>query len=184
MPEIQIEDQPESLILRLPWRPLRLARNVGGLAVAFALVILLVIWKSHGWLCPVFGFGFVFGSILAFLYLTTATPLLTQTTARITRDSVEIEKQRFGRRPNRKSYSITDESRAYKWYDRQRVGGDSTPQPQGIEVGEHWENVERSVHEVAKNDRPRFGWSLSESEMDDLIGRVNAFLDRVRRKLT
>ena len=182
MPDIRIEERNESLTLRLPRRPLRLVGNTGGLALAFTLVILLVIWKSRGWLCPVLGFGLVFGSILAFLYLTTATPLLTHTTIRITRDALEVDKERFGRRPKHGSYVITDESRAYKWYDRQRVGSDSTPRPQGIEVGEQWENVERSIDEVEKGVRPQFGWSLSESEMDELIERINAFLERVSRR--
>jgi hypothetical protein len=159
---------------------MRLVVQVGALTAVSAAVLLLIIYKSGGWLPPVIGFGALFGLFLTMIFASTGAECLSSTCVTITPEQVHVWKKRLGKKPTECVYPLNDRSHAYKWYQSRHAGHDHPPRAQGIEIHDAPYNAEQGSAPFDES-KARFGWTLSEEEMDEIVLRINDFIARSRR---
>lgn len=179
-PQLEVTESPHQLCCVVPVRPVRVVLQVGALAVVFTAVLLLTTHKSGGWLPPVVGFGTLFGLILAFVFVSTSSECLSRTRVTVTPDRVLVWKQRLGKEAVERAYPLNDRAYAYKWYHSRHAGHDHSPRAQGIEIHDAPYDAERGSDPFDET-KPRFGWTLSEAEMDEIVRRINDFLTKCQR---
>ena len=178
--QLEVTESPHQLRCVVPVRPMRMVVQVGVLAVVFTAVLLLIVYMSGGWLPPVVAFGALFSLILACVFVSTASECLSRTRVTVTPERVLVWKQRLGKEAVERAYPLNDRAYAYKWYQSRHAGHDHPPRAQGIEIHDAPYDAERGSDPFDES-KPRFGWTLSEEEMDEIVLRINDFLTRCRR---
>jgi hypothetical protein len=167
---VQCRESKNRLALRLPARPLRMAKSFAVPLGAFTGLLLLVAYLAQGWLLTVFGMGAVAAIVLSIAFASLADAYLTTTLVLITKSGVVVKAVLYGKKKTQQ-YALARESRARQWFlppspDFMPRGIEIGPVPSDPEAGSDWRD----------KTKPRFGACLSQGESDWVEWRINRFL--------